>query len=231
MIDDSILDFLNKLSSNNNREWFNQNRNLYEASKEKFLLFVDVMLKQLQLIEPTFANTQAKDCVFRINRDIRFSKDKSPYKNHFSAAFGHGGRNSGRIDYYFQLQPGDSFLGAGMWQPTPRNLTLFRQELDYNPDTLKSIIFSDKFTEAFPEAYGEKLKKVPKGYDINHPEKELLKRKELFYICRFDDIEIVSKNFENLLFAKMVILKPYIDYLNHLFFLNENETEEYIELL
>lgn len=231
MIDDSILEFLKKLAANNNREWFIENRNLYEISKGNFLLFVDNMLKKLQSIEPNFANTKAKDCIFRINRDIRFSKDKSPYKNHFSAAFGQGGRNSGKIDYYFQLQPGDSFLGAGMWQPTSKNLSLFRQEIDYNPEALKSIIFSAKFIEAFPETYGEKLKKVPKGYEINHPEQELLKYKELFYICRFDDEDIVSKNFENLLFEKMVILKPYIDYLNHLFFSNENETEEYIELL
>src|SRR5919199_5471178 len=134
------FDFLRDLVKNNNREWFHTNRSRYDAAKSELCGVVERVLAGLAPFEP-LANTAVKDCIFRINRDIRFSKDKAPYKSNLAFAIGPGGRHSGRIDYYVQIQPGNqSFLGAGMWQPTPANLAKFRQEVDYNVDELKGII-------------------------------------------------------------------------------------------
>lgn len=218
MIKESTLEFLKNLEENNTKEWFEMNRKWYETSKSNFVDFCSLILNEMKQFEPDFSNTNIKDCIFRINRDIRFSKDKSPYKNHFSAAFGPGGRNSGKIDYYIQLQNGKTSIGGGMWQPSVANLAKFRQEIDYSPETLKNIIESKEFRKHFPEIYGEKLKKAPKGYDPEHPEAELLKYKELFFFKTFTNDEVFSENFQEIILNHFKILKPYIDYVNELFF-------------
>lgn len=217
MIQEATFEFLRNLEENNNREWFNANRSFYEDSKNNFTGFCEAQLNMLKEVEMEFVNTQIKDCIFRINRDVRFSKNKDPYKNNLSAAFGPGGRHSGRIDYYFQLQNNESFLGAGMWQPSPANLAKFRQELDYNPTELKGIISSERFKQTFPIIHGEKLKRPPKGYGEDHPDIELLKHKELFFIAKFSNSEILDKEFTQKLFNNMMVIKPFIDYLNALF--------------
>ena len=222
MIKEATFEFLRNLEENNNREWFNENRTFYEQSKTNFTDFSEIILGKLKEIEPDFANTQVKDCIFRINRDIRFSKNKAPYKNNLSVAFGPGGRHSGRIDYYFQLQNNETFIGAGMWQPTPTNLAKFRQELDYNPEILKCIIDNPIFKNTFPEVHGEKLKRPPKNYSEDHPEIELLKRKELFFVRKYQNIEILKEGFAEVLFEHMKIIKPFIHYLNDLFYLEKN---------
>jgi uncharacterized protein (TIGR02453 family) len=219
MIREATFEFLRNLEENNNREWFNENKAFYEQAKANFSEFSDTILTKLKEIEPDFANTQIKDCIFRINRDIRFSKNKAPYKNNLSVAFGPGGRHSGRIDYYFQLQDHETILGAGMWQPSPTNLAKFRQELDYNPELLKGIIEDPHFKETFPIVHGERLKRPPKNYSEDHPEIELLKCKELFFVRKYSNKEILQADFGDVLFAHMKVIKPYIHYLNDLFFL------------
>ena len=218
MIDSSTLQFLQELNKNNHKEWFSDHRKWYDISRENFIAFCDTLLTDLKTIQADLQNTQVKNCILRINRDIRFSKNKDPYKNYFAAGFGPGGRTSGRVDFYLQIQPDNSFLGAGMWQPSPKNLALFRQEIDYNPQELKGIIYDPKFTAYFPEIHGEVLKTKPKGYDIDHPDIELLKRKELFFSHSYTDKEVISKNFNQSVFEGCTIIKPYQDYLNHLFY-------------
>ncbi len=218
MIEEKTLLFLKELSENNSKEWFNENRAWYEKSRENFIETCAEILEGLKPIQANLHNTRIKDCILRINRDIRFSPDKSPYKNYFAAGFGPGGRSSGRVDFYLQIQPENSFLGAGMWQPTPINLAKFRQELDYNPGNLKSIIHDKKFISYFPVAHGEVLKTKPKAYDIEHPEIELLKRKELFYLHYYTDQEVVSEKFISNVVEGSKIIKPYQDYLNQLFY-------------
>ena len=221
------LDFLRDLVQNNNREWFAANRARYDAAKWEVEAFVGQLLIQMQPFEP-LANTAVKDCIFRINRDIRFSKDKAPYKKNFAVAVGPGGRHSGRIDYYVHIQPGgESFLGAGMWQPTPQHLAKFRQEVDYNVDELKGIIEAPEFTAYFPEISGELMKTSPKGYSADHPEIELLRRKELFFIHRYPDKDVLKPGFVQEVVKGCQLLKPYCDYLNYLFF---DEQEEKFDL-
>ena len=212
------LDFLADLVQNNNRDWFHANRSRYDAAKAELCGVVERVLTSMSAFEP-LANTAVKDCIFRINRDIRFTKDKAPYKSNLAFAIGPGGRHSGRIDYYVHIQPGNqSFLGAGMWQPTPANLAKFRQEVDYNVAELKDIIEADAFRTYFPEASGEVMKTTPKGYPADHPEIELLRRKELFFIHRYTDKEVLKANFADEIVRGSRILKPYCDLLNYLFF-------------
>ena len=218
MIAEPTFVFLRKLEANNNREWFTENRALYDAARANFVEFCDEVLQEVKTFEPTFYDTQIKDCIFRINRDVRFSKNKSPYKTHLSAAFGKGGRNSGKIDYYFHLQNEESFIGGGLWQPTTEQLAKFRQEIDYAPDTLKEIILSEDFKKHFPLIYGEKLKRAPKGYAEDHPDIELLRYKEMFFWKKFSNEEIKSPGFKADLLHHMKVLKPYLDYLNELFY-------------
>jgi uncharacterized protein (TIGR02453 family) len=217
MIQKSTFTFLTDLSQNNNREWFQENKGRFEAAKTDFLEFTTKLLVEMAKIQPDLNNTLAKDCIFRIYKDVRFSKDKSPYKNHFSAAFGPGGKKSNKIDFYFQLQPdGQSMLGGGMWQPTPEQLAAFRQEIDYNPSSIKDIIFKEPFKSNFPHIYGEKLKKAPKGYSPDHEDVELLKYKEMFFYKNYDDEDLFSENAISLFMKDAVILKPFLDYSNEI---------------
>lgn len=221
------LNFLRDLVRNNHREWFHTNRSRYDAAKAELCDVVERVLTSMSAFEP-LANTAVKDCIFHINRDIRFSKDKAPYKSNLAFAIGPGGRHSGRIDYYVHIQPGNqSFLGAGMWQPTPANLTKFRQEIDYNVGELKAIIEADAFRTYFPEASGEVMKTTPKGYQADHPEIELLRRKELFFMHRYTDREVLKASFADEIVRGCQLIKPYCDLLNYLFF---DEKEEPVTL-
>lgn len=226
MLSQSTLQFLKELAENNNRDWFTENRKRYETSKKDLEKLVEAVLKGVSEFE-SLPNTEVKDCIFRINRDVRFSKDKSPYKQWFSAAVGPGGRHSGRTDFYLHIQPGESFLGAGMWAPTPKHLAKFRQEIDFNPQELKSIIESPAFREYFPEIWGESLQRMPKGYPEDHPDIALLKRKQLFFMHKYSDTDVTSPGFAAEIVKGCRLIKPYCDYLNYLFF---DEPEETVEL-
>ncbi len=227
MFTQPTLIFLTDLAENNNREWFTTNRKRYDNAKKELENIVAQSLAGLAAFE-SWPQTEVKDCIFRINRDVRFSKNKDPYKKHLSAAFGPGGRHSGRIDYYLHIQPsGESLLGAGMWNPTPQQLAKFRQELDFNPAELKNIIDTPTFKSYFPQTWGESLSRIPKGYDEKHPEAELLKRKQLFFMHKFSDEEIVNPDFAANFVNGCAIIKPYCDYLNYLFY---DDQEEEIKL-
>lgn len=220
----ATLDFLRDLAQHNNRDWFQANRARYDAVKAEFDAFITRVLHRVNTTQPLGATT-AKDCIFRINRDVRFSKDKSPYKLNLAAGIGAGGRSSGRIDYYFHLQPnGETFIGAGMYQPTPPELAKFRQEIDYDVDALKRIIEATDFQAYFPEPWGESLKTTPKGYPADHPEINLLRRKQLFFSHRYTDKEVVGPNFADELARGCELIRPYCDFLNELFYAEHNET-------
>lgn len=218
MIHPDTISFLRDLSRNNNRDWFQAQKKRYIKAKSDFELMVGDLIEEISKVQD-LGNTQPKECIFRINRDIRFSKDKSPYKGWFSAAIGLGGRHSGKVDYYIHLQPGgETFLGAGMWSPTPAQLAKYRQEVDYNADELKKIIQQPEFRAYFPEKHGERMKTSPKGYSKDHPEIDLLRQKQLFFSHRFTDKEVLSENFVKNITQGVVLIKPFCDFLNYIFF-------------
>ena len=197
MIQKSTLDFLSKLAKNNNKEWFDNNRPAYEAAKADYKKFVEDLIVSTAKFDPAVKHLEAKNCIFRINRDIRFSANKAPYKNNFGAILSPGGKKSFTAGYYVQVQPGgQSFIAGGMWQPETPLLNAIRQEIDYNAAEFKKILNAKDFKKFFGKLSDEdKLKTVPKGYDKSHPEIELLKHKSFITVHDLKDSDVTSKNF------------------------------------
>ncbi|MHA8052355.1 DUF2461 domain-containing protein [Aquirufa sp. Wall-65K1] len=217
-IPSSLLSFLSDLKNNNTREWFAENKERFLEQKLAFDQFTIQLISMFAEFE-NMDGVELKHCSYRIYRDVRFSKDKAPYKTWFSASFSEGGRKSGLMDYYVHIEPGGkSFLGGGMYDPTPEQLALFRQEIDYNAKHLKGIIQSPTFLQVFGEPVGDSLKKMPKGYEVDHPEIELLKKKQLFFWRKYSDSELTNPLFADMLIKDAQVLKPYLDFLNAIFF-------------
>lgn len=196
MIDKSTLDFLNKLKKNNNKEWFDKHRPVYEIAKINFLEFIEELIPSIAKFDPSVKMLEAKKCIFRINRDIRFSNDKTPYKTNMAATISPGGKKSFTAGYYIHIQPGSSFIAGGMWQPEAPLLNAIRQEIDYNTPEFKKILNNKDFKKYFGTLSQEdKVKTAPKGYDKTHPEIELLKLKSFLVERNLKDEEVLSKNF------------------------------------
>jgi uncharacterized protein (TIGR02453 family) len=219
-ITQQTFDFLNQLKINNNREWFHANKKEYDGVKASFEESIQELINSIGTFE-NLSGVKIKDCNYRIARDVRFSANKDPYKTWLSASFSEGGRKSGKMDYYLHIENDGSFLGGGMYSPTPEQLAAFRQEIDFSPESLKGIIFDPLFVKTFGTPEGEKVKTSPKGYDKNHPEIELLKWKQMFFWKKFTNEEVLSPNFVEQVTETCKILKPYLDYLNVIFFDHE----------
>ena len=217
-MDQQTLHFLSDLAEHNDREWFQENKKRYEAAKADMEELVGYLIREVGKFQD-LGNLEVKNCMLRIYRDVRFSKNKDPYKKNLAAGIGPGGKKSGKIDYYLQVQPGDkTFLGGGMWETTSEEIARFRQEIDYNAGELKNIIEDKEFKKYFPEIHGETLKTMPKGYSKDHPEIELLKRKELFFMHHYTDKEVASKDFGKMVVKGIQLLKPFTDYMNYVLY-------------
>lgn len=215
MLQQSTIDFLKKLEKNNNKPWFDKNRAMYEEAKADFEVFIAGLLQKLTPLEPAFADLKAKDCIFRIYRDVRFSKDKTPYKAHFSAAFGIKGKKDAGGGFYLHLKPGEAFAGGGMWMPQGEMLKAIRQEIDYNFDEFKKIINGAAFKKTFGKLSEEdKLKKMPQGYDETNPAADYLKLKSFVASGKIDDKELTGKTLTNTIVKTFSTLKPLVDFLN-----------------
>ena len=211
----NTLDFLKKLSRNNNREWFEKNKSRYLEIKDEFEIFVTDVLHEMIPFDESLAGLNPKKLTFRIYRDVRFSKDKTPYKTNVSAGISPAGKGMGVPGYYFQIQPGNnSMIAAGMYQPSPENLVKIRQEIDYNGDQLVQTLKGKKFKKVFGELWNEdKLKTMPKGYPADNPHSELLKLKSFMVLRSFTDIEVIGKRFQKDLLAAMKTGKSLNDFL------------------
>ena len=196
MLQPSTLKFLRDLSRNNDKSWFDAHRNQYDNARSDFENFIQRILDAFSKKDDDLKDLTAKQCIFRINRDIRFSKDKTPYKTNFGASMDRGGKKSIFAGYYFQAEPGKSFLGGGLWMPMPAELKKVRQEIDYCYDEFKGIVESKKFKKHFGELYtgeGIKLSKVPQGFEKDNPAAEYLKLKSWLAMKEFTDAEVTSK--------------------------------------
>ena len=189
------IQFLKELSANNNKEWFDANRKTYEASRKEFLSLVGNVISELAKFDPELTDVDPKKCVFRINRDIRFSKDKTPYKTNFGALMGANGKKTEGTGFYLHLASGQNFAGGGIYMPPPETLAAIRQEIDYNPDSLNKLLATKDFQETFGEIRGDKLKTAPKGYPKDHPNIELLRLKSFYVIKEFSEKELTSAGF------------------------------------
>jgi uncharacterized protein (TIGR02453 family) len=190
-ISKDTLQFLKQLKLNNNKPWFEKNRPAYEKARAEWIAFISRLVEGLRKIERIPEKDPAR-YIHRIYRDIRFSKDKTPYKTHFSAIIERGVENK-KCPLYLQIQPGRSMMGGGIWDPPPDMLRMIRQEIDYNSAGLIKIIRAKDFVKYFSEISGNKLSRPPKGYDEENPNIELLKFKQLFIQRIFDDELVLSK--------------------------------------
>ncbi|MBC8111566.1 MAG: DUF2461 domain-containing protein [Verrucomicrobia bacterium] len=219
----NVLQFLTNLSQNNTREWFEANKNLYDEAKAETQQLVTAILAAMLAFEPEFAHLKANDCMFRIFRDVRFSKDKTPYKPYFSAYFQREGRKSMRAGYYLHIQPGgSSMLAGGMWMPEKEALKSIRQEIDYNAAKLHEIIDDQTFVKNFGSLFTQdmlfsmprSLKKAPKEYAADHSEIELLKQKDFTLSHGLTDAQLTEPDFADYAVSTWKTLKPFNDFLN-----------------
>ena len=174
----TLFTFLENLSKNNNKDWFDENRKQYEQLRNEFIDYIQKLINEISNFDKSVANLDAKKTIFRINRDIRFSKNKSPYKNNFGAYINGNGKKSDTAGYYLHIEPNNSFLAGGMWQPQPNIISKIRQEIDYNSKDFLKIIENKKTIELFGALEKtDTLKTIPKGYNPNVNYAEYLKLK------------------------------------------------------
>lgn len=189
------IKFLKELSANNNKEWFDTNRKIYESCRKDFLSLIGNIIEEIAKFDPELTDVDPKKCVFRINRDIRFSKDKTPYKTNFGALMGANGKKTEGTGFYMHLAPGQNFAGGGIYMPPPETLAAIRQEIDYNPDALNKLLDTKDFKETFGEIRGDRLKTAPKGYPKDHANIELLRLKSFYVVKEFSEEEVVASGF------------------------------------
>lgn len=208
------LKFLADLDKNNNREWFLANKKRYEVAKKNFEEFVDDLIKRIAKFEPGVANFKAKDCIFRINRDIRFSADKSPYKNNFGAGISKGGKKMNVAGFYVHLQPKGVFVAGGLWMPEANDLKKVRDAIDYDYKAFAKIVESKEAKAMGGLSEEGKLKTAPKGYPKDHPGLEYLKHKGYVFYSKIDDKEVTKPDFADTVVKHLKTIKPLADYLN-----------------
>jgi uncharacterized protein (TIGR02453 family) len=196
MIQRHTFDFLKELVENNNREWFQANKPRYEAARDNVIEFTGEWIKLLHKIDPSIDDAlDAKKCVMRIYRDIRFRIDKTPYKNNFGISIPTKGLKAGRAEYYLQISPGNSFIAGGYWMPEKDHLKAIRQEIDYNAGELKRIVDDAGFIALFGEfRKQEQLKGVPREYSAENENIELLKLKSFVAFHQLKDEELLLKD-------------------------------------
>ncbi len=217
MIQPSTLKFLTSLKKNNNKPWFDANRKAYEAAKTDFAGFIDTVIERYGKKDPSIAQLKAKDCMFLINRDVRFSKDKSPYKTNFGASINKGGKKSMTAGYYFHLEPGESFTGGGLYMAMPDQLKNIRQEIDYSWKEFHKIISTKQFKTVYGDLYmGDDMKLVrpPKGYEADNPAIEYIKLKSWIGFHKLSNSDLTSNTLLKKTVTSFEVLKPLLDFLN-----------------
>ncbi|CAD7799254.1 hypothetical protein CHRY9390_00457 [Chryseobacterium aquaeductus] len=214
VISKKTFDFLSKLEKNNNRDWFNDNKNLYTDAQSNVLNFLEDLISQMGSFDESLLKIDPKKSMFRIYRDTRFSKDKIPYKTNFGASLGMG-KGSQKAGYYFHLEPGKSFIAGGIYMPESTTLKEVRKEISlYGADFLK-VINDKNFKQYFPELdQDDKLKKVPQGFEKEDPMGEYLKLKSFIVVYNLKDAEILDQNAATNISKVFEAMKPFNDFLN-----------------
>lgn len=210
-----VLTFTRALKRHNNREWFLAHRAEYDAARECFETFVEVLIETLRKPEK-LGDLSPADCVFRIYRDVRFAKDKTPYKPLMSAYVAPGGRKATRLGYYVHVEPGNSFVGGGFHQPEPQQIGAFRDAIAADARPFKRITSSAAFAKRFGSVRGERLKTFPRGYAKDHPEIELLRMTSVTVMQPFTDAQVASPGFLKATLAACEAMKPFLTWLDNL---------------
>lgn len=205
-----VFEFLEELKFNNNRDWFIANKSRWDAVRADFLDFVDGIIPEIYGMDKTVGMQSAKDCMYRIYRDIRFSPDKTPYKTHLAAYIASGGvKQHGRPGYYIHIQDGCSSIGGGIFMPSPELLYEIRSEIFYNTNAFKAIIGNPNFRKFYPELWNiESLKKAPKGFPADFPDIDLLKYKHYVSSAGFSNETATSAGFHDFIMERIKATYP-----------------------
>ncbi len=215
MLKRSTLDFLKKLKKNNNREWFNANKRLYEDAKMDFEVFVYELIHAISEFDESIAGLQPKDCIFRIYKDVRFSKDKTPYKTNFGAVIQEGGKKSGLACYYFHVSPTEFFLAGGQYMPDAEKLLKMRMAIAAKHKQFFAIVKNKEFVKNFKEVWGgESLKTAPKGFPKEHPAMEYLKMKNFLAEHQLKEAEVFSERIIKKTAKIFKAMQPFNKFLN-----------------
>lgn len=208
--------FLQELSENNNREWFAVHKEQYEAIKTEVLAFTAALAKALAEVDPLIAaDTDPKKAMLRIYRDIRFSKNKDPYKKNIGIWFSAKSKGGNEPGYYVHLQPGNSFVAGGYWMPEAAHLKRIRQEIDYNIEEWKTIVEEKNFVKTFDLNKDNALKNAPKGYDIDDPNIEYLKLKSFEALKKIGDEEFFDPKIVDKLKSSFQTIYPLVAFLRN----------------
>ena len=207
-IPQKTFDFFKSLGKNNNREWFNTHKAEFKSLETDIKKFYNAVLENLRIHDDV-----DKLKIFRIYRDIRFSKDKTPYKTHFGGSFNRK-KPSLRGGYYLHISPGDSFIATGFWEPNKEDLFRIRKEFEIDDSQIRKIISNKEFKEVWGDFVGDELKTAPKGFDKEHPAIDLIRNKQYIFTKKFDDKEVLSADFLDKLDKAFKTIRPYFDYMS-----------------
>ncbi|PJZ83988.1 DUF2461 domain-containing protein [Leptospira harrisiae] len=190
------LSFLSELQLNNNRNWFLENKDRFLVIQNELVLMTGYLLAGIEKFDKSVNGVDPKSCIFRIHKDVRFAKDKSPYKTHFGIFMRGGNKKIDGTGYYLHIEPGQSLIGGGCYMPDPKALYKIRESMITNSKMIKTILEDRKFVQDFgTEFYAEKLKTAPKGFDKDHPMIELLKYKGFAVAKKIKNAELTSEQF------------------------------------
>jgi uncharacterized protein (TIGR02453 family) len=192
---EKVLQFLNELAANNNREWFEANKPRYVECRQKVLFTTDVLINEIRKFDHSIPLLDAKDCMFRIFRDVRFSNDKRPYKTNFGSFIAKGGRKSVCPGYYFHIEPGSSFIGGGIYMPSASPLKAIRDHIAASGNEFSEILEDPDYKSAVPQMFDDRLKTAPKGYPKDHQYIDILKYKSFAFSAPVSDKSLINGTF------------------------------------
>ncbi len=208
-----LFQFLNELKKNNSKDWFDDNRKEYQELRNEFLVFIKEVLLELGKIDDRFSTMNPSKCIFRINRDIRFSKNKDPYKTNFGMNLNLTGNKEFFCGFYLHLEPNNSFFAGGTYLPPPFILQAIRQEIDYHSSEFKKIVEAKSFVNEFASITGESLSRPPKGYDISNEMINYIKMKSFIAEKKISNKLIDSNELKNLVIGYSKLVMPLNDFL------------------
>ncbi|MDW9379942.1 DUF2461 domain-containing protein [Chryseobacterium sp. JV558] len=204
------FEFLKQLEKNNNREWFAKNKSEYESIVKENKVFFNHIYTELQ----EYDNLKGI-YIFRIYKDVRFSKDKTPYKTNFGVGYSRS-KPMLRGGYYIQLEPGNSFVGGGFWGPEAKDLLRIRKEFEISSIEIEKIISDETFVKYFGELKGDSVKTAPRGFDKNHPAIDLIRKKQFLVMRKFTDKEVLADNFQKEALLTLLAMRPFFDYMSEI---------------
>lgn len=210
----ALLSFLKELEKNNTKDWFDANRKKYEELRKQWIELVAELISEVGKFDKDVAILEPKQCIFRINRDIRFSNDKSPYKTNFGISLSKFGKKDNFCGYYLHVQPSGSFVAGGTYLPMPDKLAAIRQEIDYQAEEFVKIITHQTFKKQFGKLSGESLQRPPKGYEADNPMIQFIKHKSFLAEQKLSESDLTSPKFKKNLVSVFMAMQPLNDFLH-----------------